>query len=94
MPLELTVTQPMEAMFTCIATGRPRPTIQWYREISGSRTLVSNEQSISEEMREISSTLTINPTSPSDAADYVCEASNIVNTAEMTASLTVYGEFF
>ena len=43
-------------------------------------------------MREILSTLTIDPTSPSDAAEYVCMASNVVNVDEMTASLTVYGK--
>ena len=86
----------MGAMFTCSATGRPRPTIQWYREISGSRTLLPDGQSneIMSGTREISSTLPINPISPSDTAQYVCEASNVVNVAGMTASLTIHGKFF
>ena len=73
-PWEQTVSQSTEAMFTCSATGRPRPTIQWYREISGSRTLLPDGQSneIMSGTREISSTLTIDPTSPSDVAEYVC----------------------
>ena len=94
-PLEQTVTSPMMATFTCNATGRPRPTIAWYKvELNGSRTLLSDNQSI--EMfsgtRSISSTLIINANSPADAADYVCVAINIVNSAQMSATLTVYGE--
>ena len=96
LPREQTVTQTMGAIFTCSATGRPRPTIQWYREISGSRTLLPDGQSneIMSGTREISSILTIDLTSPSDAAEYVCVASNIVSVAEMTASLTVHGKVF
>ena len=46
--------------------------------------------------RELSSTLTINTTSASDAAGYVCVSSNIVDEDEMTANLIVYGnvQFF
>ena len=94
-PREQTVTQTMEAMFTCNATGRPRPAIQWYRvEMSGSRTLLPDEQSneVKSGTREISSTLIIDPTSPSDTAEYVCVASNVFDMTEMTASLTVHGK--
>ena len=82
-------------MFTCVATGRPRPTIQWYRvELNGSRTQLSD--GLSTEMtsgyREISSELTIQDTTSSDALDYVCVASNVVNSVEMSATLIVYGE--
>ena len=40
---------------------------------------------------KLSSTLTISPTAPSDATDYVCVAENVVNTDEMISNLTVYG---
>ena len=43
--------------------------------------------------RELTSTLTISPTAPSDATDYVCVAENVVNTDEMTSNLTVYGMY-
>ena len=93
-PLEQNVTSPNAAIFTCSATGRPRPSISWYRvEINGSRTLLADDQS--DEMmlgeREILSTLTVGPTSAADAAEYVCVASNVVDNDEMIANLTVYG---
>ena len=43
--------------------------------------------------RELTSTLTISPTAPSDATDYVCVAENVVNTDEMISNLTVYGMY-
>ena len=43
--------------------------------------------------RTLMSTLTISPTAPSDATDYVCVAENVVNTDEITSSLTVHGKF-
>ena len=62
-------------------------------EVDDSRTLLPDDQS--DEMmlgeREIMSTLTVDPTSAADAADYVCVASNIVDDDEMIANLTVYG---
>ena len=64
-------------------------------ELGGSHTLLPDD--LSAEMilgeREITSVLTIDPTSATDAADYVCVASNIVDDEEMTANLTVYGNF-
>ena len=84
----------MQAVFTCTATARPRPMIQWYRvEIEGgARTQLTGED-VTSGMREITSTLTIASTSASDATDYVCVASNIVDSTEMTGSLIVYGKF-
>ena len=43
--------------------------------------------------RELTSTLTISPTAPSDATDFVCVAENVVNTDEMISNLTVYGMY-
>ena len=83
-------------MITCNAIGRPRPAIYWYRvELDGSRTSLPDDQSaeVTSGEREISSSLTVSPTSPSDAADYVCMASNVVNDDEMIANLTVYGKY-
>ena len=92
-PSQQTVTSPAPAVFTCNATGRPRPTIQWYRvELEDARTPLTGEDT-SSGMRGISSTLTISNTDASDATDYVCVASNIVDSTEMTGSLIVYGEF-
>ena len=99
-PLQLTVTEPDSATFTCNATARPRPTITWYTDDgSGNRTLLvngTNNVTIMEQEngdRELISTLTMLPTAPSDATDYVCVAENVVNTDEMTSNLTVYGMY-
>ena len=100
-PLQLTVTEPDSATFTCNATARPRPTITWYTDDgSGNRTLLvdgTNDVKIMELQetgeRALFSTLTISPTAPSDATDYVCVAENVVNTDEMTSNLTVYGMY-
>ena len=43
--------------------------------------------------RTLMSGLTISPTAPSDATDYVCVAENVVDTDEMTSSLTIHGKF-
>ena len=94
-PPEQTVTSPMMVTFTCNANGRPRPTIAWYKvELDSSRTLLPDSQAteVSSGTREISSTLNIDAISPSDATDYVCVATNIVNSAERSTTLTVYGE--
>ena len=99
-PLQLTVTEPDSATFTCNATARPRPTITWYTDDgSGNRTLLmngTNYVTIMEQEngdRELISTLTISPTAPSDATDYVCVAENVVDTDEMISNLTVYGMY-
>ena len=99
-PLQLTVTEPNSAIFTCNATARPRPTITWYTDDgSGSRTLLVdgtiNVMIMEQENRdrELISTLVISPTAPSDATDYVCVAENVVDTDEMTSNLTVYGMY-
>ena len=99
-PLQLTATEPDSATFTCNATARPRPTITWYTDDgSGNRPLLMNGSNDVTIMikengdRELTSTLTISPTAPSDATDYVCVAENVVNTDEMISNLTVYGMY-
>ena len=63
-------------------------------ELNGSHTPLSDGLSIetTSGSREISNELTIQDTTLSDALDYVCVASNVVYSAEMSATLTVYGE--
>ena len=97
-PLQLTVTEPNSAIFTCNATARPKPTITWYTDDgSGNRTLLvdgTNDVTIMEQEngdRKLTITLTISPTAPSHATDYVCVAENVVDVDEMISNLTVYG---
>ena len=98
-PGDLTVVQPEDATFTCVATARPRPSITWWRvESNGSLTQVveeANVTSITEMMsgeRVLMSNLTIESAQPSDAGDYTCEAENEVSNTSATATLVVHGE--
>ena len=94
------VTQPDAAMFVCTAMARPRPSISWYRlETDNSRTLLTgDEEGVSitlgdgDTERTRNSTLLFDPTRPFFSAVYICEASNVVDSAETDATLMVYGE--
>ena len=87
-------------VFTCNATGRPRPNITWWRyDENGSRVQLVNEMDkvVIESMpfgeeREQTSSLTILDVQPSDVGTYQCQAENGVSTAEDSATLTVYGK--
>ena len=95
-PDNLTVVEYQDATFSCLATGRPRPTITWFRlsdltllqPSPGNFSIV--EQEIGE--RERSSNLSIIGTQPSDASAYVCTAVNEPGTTAEQATLTVNGE--
>ena len=95
-PDNITVVEPEDATFSCLATGRPRPAIAWFRlsdftllqPPSGNFTIV--EQEIGD--RERRSNLTIVGTEPSDAGDYGCVAVNEPGTNAVNATLTVHGE--
>ena len=82
------------ASFTCLATGRPVPTISWYFN----NTLLANgtKYTISEtsvNTTTISSTLTIMSVESSDVGTYTCNATNVVSTDTSSGVLSVNGEF-
>jgi hypothetical protein len=95
------VTQPGAAMFVCTAMARPRPSITWYRvEMNNSRTILTGgEEGVSvsvgngDSERTRNSTLTFNPSRPFFSAEYICEATNVVASAETNATLTVNGRW-
>ena len=95
-PDDLTVVDPQDATFSCLATGRPRPTIVWTRlsdmvqlqNQSGVHRI--QEQEIRD--RERRSNLTIFGSQPSDAGGYACVAMNEPGTDREEATLTVHGE--
>ena len=96
-PENLTIVAPEAATFFCEATARPGPNITWWRVEGGvpvqlndgiDYTIVEGETG--ERIR--SSTLTVNGTELSDAVDYFCRATNVVDAVEATAQLTVHGE--
>ena len=95
-PDDLTVVEPQNATFSCLATGRPRPDIVWTRLSDMSQLQNQSglyrieEQEIG--VRERRSNLTIVGTQPSDAGVYACVAVNEPGSTMQQATLTVHGE--
>ena len=102
-PMKDEVNEQESVLFTCEATGRPRPRITWYKaDGSGLLTVVDvNDSRITvSEMedgeRDIVSNLTLDSVLPSDSVTYVCSAENevaIVGVARENATLTVNGMY-
>ena len=95
--MDQTSVQPNTAMFTCTATGLPRPSFQWTRTIGNTQvTLTNSSQLVISETnvgdRQITSVLTLAQTSTSNTANYTCTAQNTAGSDSSTASLNVYGE--
>ena len=95
-PDDLTFVEPQDAIFSCLATGRPRPDIVWTR-LSDMVQLqpqpgefIIAEQEIGD--RERQSNLTILGTQLSDAGMYACVAMNEPGTDTEQATLTVHGK--
>ena len=95
-PDDLTVVEPQDGTFSCLATGRPRPDIVWTRLSDmvqlqpPSANFTIEEQETGD--RERRSNLTILGTQPSDAGGYACVAMNVPGTEREEATLTVHGE--
>ena len=98
-PDSVEILEGMSATFLCGATGRPRPTITWYRTIGDSDTLErvnvsDNRVTLSENEngdRELMSSLTVTNVLPPDAATYICIAENGVDIEMSNDTLTVNG---
>jgi len=95
-PDNLTVVDPEDATFSCLATGRPRPAIAWFR-LSDMTQLQSPSSDFTIEDIEIGdrerrSNLTIIGTQPSDTGAYDCRTVNEPGTTAEQATLTVHGE--
>ena len=99
-PLNANVTHPSSFSFTCIATSHPQPTIVWYKATEGTngnteRVRNGNRIAITEAPsgdRLLSSTITVSGSIPSDAGEYICEASNIVIGYNNSATVIVNGK--
>ena len=97
--MDQVVIQPNNAIFTCTATGLPRPLIQWRVKTSntGTQILLSNStqfliyENITVE-RERISTLRLLQTNANNTGNYTCIAENIVASINSTSTLTVYGK--
>ena len=97
--MDRTVTSPAPAVFTCVATGFPRPEIIWRRRYTNGteEELLDSDAYVDVsgagfDARTVESTLTMLSTLPRDGFEYVCNASNLVNSVLASAELTVYGK--
>ncbi len=86
---------PEDAVFSCHATGLPRPTITWWaggvQITHGSKFNISTEPLAGD--REVRSNLTVLGAAPNDATVYTCRAKNTAGLAEEDVELIVHGEF-
>ena len=95
--MDQVVIQPNNAIFTCTATGLPRPLIQWRVKTSNTQILLSNStqfliyENITVE-RERISTLRLLQTNANNTGNYTCIAENIVASINSTSTLTMYGK--
>ena len=93
------MTSPAPAVFTCVATGFPRPEIIWCRRYTNGteEELLDSDADVTIsgaglDARTVESMLTMLSTLPRDSAQYICNASNLVNSVLASAQLTVYGK--
>jgi len=100
-PDNVTLVEGSGAVFTCVATARPRPSITWWVvQDGGSPTMITSDStkySIAEMLsgeRVLHSMLEVFGTIPSDAGTYICIANNPTNIPAMAqAVLTVLGMY-
>ena len=86
------------AMFSCTADGVPRPNITWWRVYNnGTEVEVMEDSSTqitttAQNDRLMMTALTFNETQPFRSGMYVCQATNLLDSARATAELTVNGK--
>ena len=73
-PVDVEVVENSSVLFSCEATGRPRPQITWFRD--SSQNMISESDDISISVleigeRELMSNLSLNGVLPSDAGVYI-----------------------
>ncbi len=99
-PENTTVIEGDTASFTCLATARPQPSINWYRVVSANHTTslessgVINITTVDVGERGVMSTLNLSDAQPYIATEYVCEVvSDIAEFGPVSAPalLTVHG---
>ena len=98
-PVDVDVLSPAPTTLNCSATGEPTPQFTWNKvfpngttvEVSDSMSNIGISTTLSGE--NITSTLTINPTSAFDTANYSCTAENMFGSLHSSeARVTVFGK--
>ena len=73
------------------STGKPAPTVKWYREGREIEEMTSENTSISYDSSSGRATLIIKVASQRDAAKYTCVARNVLGSCSTTAIIHVQG---
>ena len=85
--------------FSCVAEGRPPPTITWLQQSTDQTSAEVEEDegvsivTIQRGARETVSNLTIQSAQPRDAVEYTCDATNVAGSDMQSATLTVHGTY-
>ena len=98
-PVDVDVLSPAPAVLNCTATGEPTPQFTWNKMFPNGTTMVVSDSmsnigiSTTLSGEKITSTLTINPTSAFDTANYSCTAENMFGSLHSSeARVTVFGK--
>ena len=94
----MTIVDPEETSFTCVAEGLPRPTISWFYQQNDVTMETFNTSYFSIDLlngigdRQVMSTLTVTSVRPSLAGRYICNAMNVVSVDTEAVSLVVHSK--
>ena len=94
----MTIVDPEETSFTCVAEGLPRPTISWFYQQNDVTMETFNTSYFSIDVmngigdHQVMSTLTVTSVRPSLARRYICNATNVVSVDTEEASLVVHSK--
>ena len=96
-PNDLITTEGKSVNLTCTASGQPRPTIQWWRLLNATQQPTNFTSVETNTSSNTFSTLLLKSISAEDEGEYVCVASNVVESQTLSnsdkATVRVYSKF-